>query len=218
MFFGVILLDVQSFTIEFNNVFLYFQSVWKQCCSSTIWGTVLKYKCIYNIVIPVVYNMCTQCILAGPLGQATERQLPGVQKVLSDIQYNVYKSSWFLHIQPSIHPSIHPSSHIAIYPSIYPSIHLSVHVRTFRIQNIKSTHTYNFFTPVLCNVQEASTSKKCLGFAPCVKIIGCTSNIRFQSTTYDFHRCWSTWLLFIMFHDHAFSLSNILDRFLLLLS
>jgi len=37
--------------------------------------------------------MCTQCILAGPLGQVTERQLPGVQKVLSDIQYNVYKLS-----------------------------------------------------------------------------------------------------------------------------
>ena len=36
------------------------------------WMDVLKYKCIYNIVIPVVYNICTQCIIAGPLGQVTE--------------------------------------------------------------------------------------------------------------------------------------------------
>lgn len=129
---------------------------------------------------------------------------------LAELSTHLYQAIYPLSIDLSVYPSIHPA--------IYPSIHLSVHVRTFRIQNIKSTHTYNFFTPVLCNVQEASTSKKCLGFAPCVKIIGCTSNIRFQSTTYGFHRCWSTWLLFIMFHDHAFSLSNILDRFLLLLS
>ena len=33
---------------------------------------------------------------AGPLGQVTETIAQRVQKVLSDIQYNVYKLSWFL--------------------------------------------------------------------------------------------------------------------------
>ena len=63
--FRVILLDNLNWcTIDFNNVSLYFQSVWKQCCSSTIWGTVLKYMCIYNMVIPLVYNI-TFCRALG---------------------------------------------------------------------------------------------------------------------------------------------------------
>ena len=47
----------------------------------------LKYKCIYNIVIPVVYNICIYTMHpAGPLGQVTERQFAQRAKVLSDIQ------------------------------------------------------------------------------------------------------------------------------------
>ena len=61
----------------------------------TIWGTV-KYNCIYNICDTWGTQLCTMWSLQGPWVKLTERQLPRVQKVLSDIQYNVYKSSWFL--------------------------------------------------------------------------------------------------------------------------
>ena len=92
--FGVILL--YNFYNWFQQCILYFQSVWKQCCSSTIWGTVLKYKCIYNIVIPVVYNICTQCILQGPWVKSLRDNCPESKSAEWQYNHSVYKLSWFL--------------------------------------------------------------------------------------------------------------------------
>ena len=88
---GVILLS----QFDFNNCFC-FPECLKQLRSQQSEGRCYK-TCVYTIyVIPGVHN-CVQCwSLQGPWVKLRLWQLPRVQKVLSDIQYNVYKSSWFL--------------------------------------------------------------------------------------------------------------------------
>ena len=83
---------------------------------------------VYTIyVIPGVHN-CVQCwSLQGPWVKLTERQLPRVQKVLSDIHYNVYKSSWFVHGSGANNPG----STIQVSYKQYHCAHARTTVRTY---------------------------------------------------------------------------------------
>ena len=76
----------KSFVVWFQQwclcttMYLDSRGVWKQCCSSTIWGTVLKYMCIYNSCD----TWCIQCILQGPWVKPDWDNCPRVQKLSAE--------------------------------------------------------------------------------------------------------------------------------------
>ena len=87
----------------------------------------LKYKCIYNIVIPVVYNMCTQCILQGPWVKSLRDNCPESKSAEWQYNHSVYKLSWFLHGSGANNPG----STIQVSNKQYHCAHTRTTVRTY---------------------------------------------------------------------------------------